>query len=621
MTETASPRGMSLAQRLTVRPVLIGLSFLVSAVFLVTLVWEIGAYATFSKASYQSGLKRTVQVLVEQRLAQRHRPAVVDIAGNIVAEKGFRPSLSRRDVREIERILADSLRQRYVASGELDIRSLTVFDEYLTPIAEAVAYPPRPTPWDDFLTRLAARSGLERKRIASTYMLNADSEPVHVLVFPVGALRLIGYIGIVTSPLPALSGLAEALGAGVTVSSIAGKALLTEPADSGDRVDGLSPVYDVVETSFFADDRVELFGVSVKMDVTAYESAAERLRGISYGIVLGILLLMWGVGISVLRTTVFRRISRMSSALRKIAAGETSVEVPRTGHDEIGRMSDDLETVVGYVTQVVTLKEELSRSNAELIAAMEPAELANRSKSEFLANMSHELRTPLNAIIGFSDLIRQEAFGPVGHAKYADYAKDINDSGAHLLELINDILDLSKVEAGRAELHDEEELDFARIVRSCLTLVKERADAGGLTLASRLSDDLPPLRADARKVKQILLNLLSNSIKFTPAGGKVTLQAVAGPRRGFVIRVMDTGIGMSPEDMAKAMVSFGQVDSRLSRKYEGTGLGLPLAKALVELHGGSFEIESQPDVGTTVTIRFPAERIVKCPRGEHRVAS
>ena len=245
----------------------------------------------------------------------------------------------------------------------------------------------------------------------------------------------------------------------------------------------------------------------------------------------------------------------------------------------------------------------------ELRAAKEAAEMANRTKTELLANVSHELRTPLNAIIGFSQIIRDELMGPVGTPKYQEYATDINASGAHLLAVINDILDMAKIEAGKAELA-EEEIDVGQAAEAALRLVKQRAEEATLAIECCLPGNLPRLRADARKLKQILINLLSNSVKFTPAGGAITLSADLAPCGGMVIRVRDTGIGIAPEDIAKALAPFGQVDSRLNRRYEGTGLGLTLVQSLIRLHGGSVDLESQLGAGTTVAVLFPPERVL-----------
>ncbi len=223
--------------------------------------------------------------------------------------------------------------------------------------------------------------------------------------------------------------------------------------------------------------------------------------------------------------------------------------------------------------------------------------------------MSHELRTPLNAVIGFSDMICSETFGPVGSPKYLEYVKDIHGAGMHLLELINDILDLAKIEAGKIELY-EENVDASHVIRSCLTLMKERAADAGVLLEHDIASGLPALRADERKLKQILLNLLSNAVKFTVAGGKVTIRTWFRTDGGYVFQVADTGIGIALEDISRALTPFSQIDGDLNRKYEGTGLGLPLTKVLTELHGGSLDLQSEVGVGTTVTVRFPAERIV-----------
>ncbi len=241
--------------------------------------------------------------------------------------------------------------------------------------------------------------------------------------------------------------------------------------------------------------------------------------------------------------------------------------------------------------------------------AKEKAEYADRAKTEFLANMSHELRTPLNSIIGFSEILKVEAFGPIGDVKYREYASDINASGSHLLELIGDILDVSKIEADQLELA-ESVLDPGELVDSCLRMMRERANHGGIALENNVRVNPAQFVGDAVRLKQIILNLLSNAIKFTPPGGSVN---VAGflEDDGLTIQVSDTGVGIAPEDMVKVMTPFQQVLHDNDRASEGTGLGVHLCKSLTELHGGEFSIESCPCEGTTVPLRFSPERTVR----------
>ncbi len=238
------------------------------------------------------------------------------------------------------------------------------------------------------------------------------------------------------------------------------------------------------------------------------------------------------------------------------------------------------------------------------------AEMANRAKSEFLANMSHELRTPLNAIIGFAEIIRSGVFGADSVERNQEYAKDIYESGQHLLDLINDILDLSKIELG-SEGPKEVDVSVPQIIDAVMVLMKERAREADIRIVTEYADDLPLLNADERKLKQILINLMSNSIKFTLPGGKITLSARCEPGEGYSFEVSDTGIGIAPEDIAKAMQPFGQIDSDLNRKFAGTGLGLPLSKELAEMHDGTLALESELKVGTTVKVSFPSERTVQ----------
>ena len=252
---------------------------------------------------------------------------------------------------------------------------------------------------------------------------------------------------------------------------------------------------------------------------------------------------------------------------------------------------------------------ERKRLDRQLTVALQKTAAASEAKSRFLASMSHELRTPLNAIIGFSALILDEPHGPLGHPRYAEYLGDIHRSGEHLLALINDVLDLSRLDAGKGDLANNE-IYLPDLIEDTSRMVAPQAARGDVRLIVDVPSNLPPLRGDARRVRQIFLNLLSNAVKFTPPHGTVAIEAKEAAT-GLVLRIRDTGIGIAKEDLPVVMERFGQVDSHVSRKHPGTGLGLPLAKQLTELHGGTLTVESEVGAGTCVTVTFPPERIVR----------
>ncbi|MEQ9639481.1 MAG: ATP-binding protein [Alphaproteobacteria bacterium] len=246
----------------------------------------------------------------------------------------------------------------------------------------------------------------------------------------------------------------------------------------------------------------------------------------------------------------------------------------------------------------------------DLQIAKHQAETANAAKSKFLASMSHELRTPLNAIIGFAEVMREQSFGPLGHARYHGYAGDIEHSGRHLLAIINDILDMSKIEAGAERLNDDV-VELGLVIDTATRLVAAEYHRLGIELHVDRHLASCDVKLDQVKVARVLINLLSNAMKFTEAGGDVSLRTRLTADGTLELSVADTGIGMSRDEIDTALTPFGQASAIVGRNHDGTGLGLPIAKALIELHGGHFAIASTPGTGTTVTFTMPAERVIQ----------
>ncbi len=263
-----------------------------------------------------------------------------------------------------------------------------------------------------------------------------------------------------------------------------------------------------------------------------------------------------------------------------------------------------------YRAQKDSLIAELEEAKAISDEARRRAESANLAKSRFLATMSHELRTPLNAILGFSEVMKAEIMGPINNPTYKDYAENIHQSGAHLLKLINEILDLSRIEAGRYDLH-EEAIQLSDVVEDCHRLLKLRAENKGQEIAERFEPDLPQVWADERAIRQICLNLLSNALKFTPRSGNIILTIGSTSEGGQFISVRDTGPGIPKEEIPKVLQAFGQGSLALQTAEGGTGLGLPIVQSLIDLHGGAFELRSELRKGTEAIIRLPRKRVLQ----------
>ena len=326
--------------------------------------------------------------------------------------------------------------------------------------------------------------------------------------------------------------------------------------------------------------------------IDASQAEYARSRDVIIAIAIASVLLALALGHTI-SWSIIRPLRAMDERFNEMAAGDFGRHVTVANRDELGALALNL-----------------NRMNDEIGRLTRQLETASRHKSEFLANMSHELRTPLNAVIGFSEVLEQRMVGELNE-RQAEFVRDIRESGRHLLALINDILDLSKIEAGRMDL-EPSTFDPSQALQGALALVRERAARHGIELSLDVPGDLGSIVADERKVRQVVLNLLSNAVKFTPNGGRVALSArrIAEPRDDreteLEISVSDTGIGIAPEDQAAVFEEFRQVGTDTARKHEGTGLGLALAKRFVELHGGKIRVESALGAGSTFTFTLPS---------------
>jgi signal transduction histidine kinase len=352
----------------------------------------------------------------------------------------------------------------------------------------------------------------------------------------------------------------------------------------------------------------ELFGTfSAVWDFSAADRKINQ-HGIMFAAAIGTICLTMSLMFYMLITRLaILPLKRMGTRLAEFRDGvfDRVIRLPDFTPQELR----DLETSVNQLGELMAQKEQY---NIEREAAHAAAVAANRTKSEFLANVSHDLRTPLNAIIGFSDTMRMGIFGSIENPRYREYAEYINNSGVHLLSIINDILDISKIQSGKMSL-EESEVDLLQTIEASLVLLYARAREGGVRIVKKLPARLPFVRADERKLKQILLNLVTNSVKYTPFGGSVTISASVNRDLGILVTVADTGIGIAADKIKTALEPFAQIENAYTRRETGTGLGLPISKALIELHGGTFELTSEVGVGTVVQFSLPASRLLEPP--------
>ena len=548
-------------------------------------------YSSFINESNRKLKSNVVKTLVRERLIHHHYMEALNIAENIISDPFFQNSIITEDYRKIIRYLNEASAIKMSDLGILEISALSM--DYKT----LASWQP------DVNKSLSLQKTPDEGtlRIRSHFYKSDDGIPLHMLILPIDEAKSRGFLVLITSPLNSLNSIREFIKTEAEVYDFADTTLIAGKQDGA--LNQNQENLTTLEIPISITDGEPFLNMVVYYDNKDVVDQQSRLNTFSILAVISGLLISAYIVSHILNISIISRIREVSEALVKILQGKPGVILPNERDDELSVLWEQLEKIAEH-------EEDRNRLSYELVFALKEAESSNLAKSEFLTNMSHELRTPLNAIIGFSEIMTSEYLASDLNDRYREYAQDIRDSGLHLLNIINNLLDLSTIETGEVALVCEE-VDVCDIIVKSVNKISTSANEKSILIENIIPENIPTLFVDKRMVRQVLNSILSNAVKFTLDGGNVIINAGIVEDGAFCIAISDNGIGIEDNKIGKVSSSFCQANDSYTREYEGVGLGLTLVKAFMELHGGRMYLESIWGVGTSVFLIFPDDCLIQ----------